>query len=168
MIDHVCNQLMTQRIQTLARIQAVPEAWMFLQPGGLTNHPAWQLGHLHHVDEVAARVLAGREVDQTIMQHFGQNSTPTPDPAIWTRVFGSRDAAMARVRGLHVEVVGLIRGLSPARLEEAPEVERARAAFPKIADMVAYMLWHEGYHAGQVSQWRRAAGMVGGHGGTPL
>lgn len=168
MLEHVCNQLMTQRIQTLARIQAVPEDWLFMQPGGLTNHPAWELGHLHHSDEIVCHVLAGRGVDQTVMQHFGQGSTPTQDPAVWKRVFGSRDAAVERVRAVHVEAVALMRALSAQRLEEAPSVDRARAAFPKIGDMVAYMLWHEGYHAGQVSQWRRAAGMVGGHGGTPL
>lgn len=168
MLDHVCNQLITQRIQTLARIQAVPEAWMFLQPGGLVNHPAWELGHLHHSDEVVARVLAGREVNQTVMEHFGQGSTPTQDPAVWLTVFGSRDRAIERVRTLHSEVVGMMRGLTAERMEEAPSVERARAAFPKIGDMVAYMVWHEGYHAGQVSQWRRAVGLIGGYGGTPL
>jgi len=168
MLDHVCNQLITQRIQTLARIQAVPEAWMFLQPGGLVNHPAWELGHLHCSDQIVAKVLGNRDVDQTVLQNFGQGSTPTQDTGVWTRVFGTRDRAIDRVRTLHAEVVGMMRALTPQRLEEAPSVERARAAFPKIGDMVAYMLWHEGYHAGQVSQWRRAVGMIGGHGEMPL
>jgi uncharacterized damage-inducible protein DinB len=161
MIEHLCNQLATQRIQTLARISQAPEGWLFLQPGGLVNHPAWTLAHLHLADQLVLLSLGQSTLDIELMEHFGPGSRPAQEKAAWTRFFSSRDDAVTKVREGHTRALAVVRALPAESVNQPTPHEPSRDSFPKIGDLLAYMLWHEGYHAGQVSQWRRAAGVVG-------
>lgn len=159
MLEHICNQLMTQRVATLARIGAIPEAMLFVQPAALMNHPAWTLGHLRFVDALTEEALGGPAVDPRLMEHFGTGSRPSREETEWRRVFGDLPSALEMVRRSQGQALERARTMTAGDLAAANRHAQTRDAFPTPGDLVAYLLWHEGYHAGQVSQWRRAMGI---------
>lgn len=136
------------------QMTAEPECQMAL------NHPAWVLGHLFMLDAFAADML-------------GMHLTSPVDEA-WAERYGPASAPDAHQggpgRGELIEQMAMVRERLVGRLESmcggedsldvpTPD-ETFREDFPTLAHLVQYLLWHEAYHAGQLSAWRRAMGLA--------
>jgi DinB superfamily len=155
LILHACN-LNLRYSQGLAA--DVPEEQMCAQPvaGRVMNHPAFVLGHLAWVADMAA----------------GFVGLPPTCPEGWKELF-DRGAQPLADRSRYPSKAVLLRALEDAnaRLAEgltkaAPEVlaqpapERARARFPTIGALLIFLMTsHQATHNGQLSAWRRAMGL---------
>jgi len=141
-------------------VEGVPdERWAELPHDG-AKHPAWALTHL---------CLASGMVDAHLR---GEGDELGVVPAAWAAVgmpgadlVADRSAYPAGAELLevlgraHAALAATYRAASDERLAAEFPVEAYRAFFPTLGDAATYvMAYHEGYHLGQVSQWRRAVG----------
>ena len=82
---------------------------------------------------------------------------PKDDP----NAYGSPEACLAELARVHALLAGSFEAADDALLSSPFPKEEWRSFFPTLGDMAFYMLCHhEGYHLGQLSQWRRAVGMA--------
>lgn len=160
MLAMLLREFEAQRAATLADAARVPDARAFEQPAGLVNHAAWTVGHLCASDMLAMVELGRGAVDEGLMALCGPGSTPSADGASWAARFGSMARACDAARGSHARVMAALREETEESLRRPPANERSREWFPSLQHALTYLLWHEGYHAGQLSQWLRAAGLT--------
>lgn len=127
------------------------------------KHPGWVLGHLC----LAADMM---------IKHIEQPENPNPDlsgcPAEWADAvspgkeivaersrFGLKDELIAKLEALHAELSAAYESASDDLLAAPFPNPDYRSFFPTIGDAAFYILaYHEGYHLGQLSSWRRASG----------
>ncbi|MEL7472437.1 MAG: DinB family protein [Planctomycetota bacterium] len=161
-VHALADTLKKAREQTLALCADLTESQMTRQPECelALNHPAWVLGHLFMLDAYAADLLGMHlptPVDDAWAQRFGPTSTPAEE----SELGGSQlREQMAIVRE---RLIGRIEALADAEagpgLDAQTPDEAFRKDFPTLRHLVQYLLWHEAYHSGQLSAWRRAMGL---------
>lgn len=130
---------------------------MTVQPHGLINHPAWNLGHLVSSAHEACQ-LAGIEssIPDGWDGKFTRGGAPNPDPA----ENPSKEELMAEFRACHERVSNALPNIDAATLAKEHPDEGARQYFPTVGDHLIYMMTaHEMDHFGQVAAWRRAMGL---------
>ena len=136
----------------------IPDDRMAFQPPGIVNHPAWTLSHLATAAG-GVLVLMGDPGSPGLMEdfaRFGSGSTPSPDRAFYS----SKAEMLERLRSRHARATELVRSRHGARFNQAPPDPFGRFGHA-IGPIAAYLLAsHEPYHIGQISQWRRLAGLV--------
>lgn len=160
MSDHIAWALRRAREQTLALTADVPAAAMQRQfvPG--ERHPAWLLGHLLLADSYLLFLLDVRPLPDDfpqLIQHYGPASVPAQEgegPAhtrdeLIERLTASDAARVARV--LTMSDDALARPLPDAHLAQAQ---------PTIGHHLLGLVFHEGYHSGQLAAWRKAHGFA--------
>lgn len=159
MIDAIVAAMTHTRNTTLKLVADLSDEQMVRQPAPGTNHAAWVLGHLLLVEGNFLRLISPSEA-------------PPADPA-WAEVYGMKSVPMAdrgryKPKQFYLDRLAELRGKVLARLKTMTAEELAqphpdparRERFPTIAHMlVFYGTWHEGYHAGQLSAWRRVQGL---------
>lgn len=135
----------------------VPEVLLTWQPGGVINHPAWVMGHL----AVSAQALGG-ELDLPPWlppdweARFGTGSQPVDDrPAYPTKAVFLTALENGQLRlGEALVIIGED-GLSGPLSDR-----RYRDQLPTLGHAVLHILTaHAAVHVGQLSAWRRAAGL---------
>ena len=130
---------------------------MVLQPSGVVNHPAWSLGHLVTSANGLAMLL-GLEADIAPGWHktFATGGIPSGDAADYP----SKSELLAALSAQHERNTEALLQTDPARLAQAHPDERLRQYFPTVGDTVMFLMTsHEMSHLGQLSAWRRAAGI---------
>ena len=126
------------------------------QPAEGMNHPAWLLSHLNVYHPVAAALLRGKTPADPMDHEFGMKSAPLPDPSAYKPLATLRDDFADG----HAEVESALRSATLEDLSAPPPIERWRGRFGSVAEMMTYLLVrHESLHLGQLSAWRRAAGL---------
>lgn len=156
MSDYLCWSLDRARRHTLALVADVPAESMQQQAAPGARPPAWLLGHLLLADTYLLFLLGAPLPDDfpTLLQHYGPESAPaTRDPArevvpaLIDRLVRTHTARLAGVRAMSAQ--DLARPMPDAHLA---------AAQPTIGHHLHGLVFHEGYHAGQLSAWRTAHG----------
>ncbi len=160
MSDHIAWALRRAREQTLALMADVPAAAMQRQfvPG--ERHPAWLLGHLLLADSYLLFLLDARPLPDDFPQliaQYGPASAPAPEgePRAHTkdelvgRLTATDAARVARVLTMNDEA--LARPLTDAHLAQAQ---------PTIGHHLMSLVFHEGYHSGQLAAWRKTHGFA--------
>jgi hypothetical protein len=131
-----------------------------LRPGGNMNHPAWILGHLALYHPVTVQLLAGERIDDPknnrLFGFAGQG--PVDD----VKAYGSKQAIVSRFEEGHEQVAQALLSAKPQAFRRPPSLERWATMYPTVEFMLPdLLLFHEGMHIGQISIWRRAAGLKG-------
>lgn len=142
----------------LALSDDLTDEQMVLRPGGNMNHPAWILGHMSIYYPVVLDLLAGRSTDDPADHElFGfRGKGPVDDLA----VYGSKAAQLERFEKGHEQVAQALLAATPEQLNQPPSLKRWADAYPSVAFMLPdLLLHHESLHIGQLSIWRRAAGL---------
>lgn len=139
------------------------------QAPGLPNHVSWNLGHvavtMHRVAEkIDGRAMPesdfvkgdGRQGDARRFdtESVGFGSTPTDDPARYPAV----DRALAVFEAAVERLATAAERASDADLDRQFAWGAGQSAW---CDLVTRMAWHNGVHAGQIIDLRRALGMKG-------
>lgn len=153
LLDH--NTMLEQWV--LCTVEDIPDEQWADQPAGLTNHPAWVLGHLTHAIDNATRQLGGT-VDraESWAEQFGGGSTPTNDRSDYP----SRDELITAYTGAAETLRNAVRAAEPSVFDQPVENERIRAFFPTVGRWLTHVLMCEcSFHAGQLSAWRKARAM---------
>ena len=131
-----------------------------LRPGGNMNHPAWILGHLAMYHPVTVQLLAGEPVDDPkndpLFGFAGQG--PVDD----IQAYGSRQKVMSWFEEGHECVAQALLAAGRQAFQQPPSLERWAKMYPTVEFMLPDLLvHHESLHIGQISIWRRAAGLAG-------
>jgi hypothetical protein len=144
----------------LALVDDLTDAQMVLRPGGNMNHPAWILGHLSEYHPATIAMLSGKPFDDPKFSPlFGfAGLGPQDDIA----AYGSKQKVVSRFREGHEQVALALLAATPEALERPPLMERWAATYPSVGFILPdLLLHHESLHIGQISIWRRAAGLPG-------
>jgi hypothetical protein len=157
MIDEILRSY-TLTLDYLRRLVAdLDDAQMSLQPGGAGNHPAWVLGHL-----IYSCQLVGGELGlvpwlaEDWGPCFGTGSAPTADPS----AYPPKSALLDALDDARDRLAGRLAALGEAGLAAPLPDVRFRDTFPTLGHAVLHVLVaHAAVHVGQVSVWRRAAGL---------
>ena len=142
----------------LALLGDLTEAQMLLRPGGNMNHPAWILGHLCVYHPIIPALLRGESFDDPADDPlYGfRRSVPLSDP----EVYGSKESQIQRLINGHETVARALLGATSDQLNRPPSLARWKDDYPTVEFMLPdLLLHHEGLHIGQLSIWRRAAGL---------
>ena len=131
---------------------------MVLRPGGAMNHPAWILGHVSLYHPIVVDMLANRPFadarDDKLYGFAGQG--PVDDLS----VYGTKQSIVQRFVDGHEQVAQALLAATPADFARKPNLDRWAAVYPTIEFMLPdLLLHHESLHIGQLSIWRRAAGL---------
>jgi len=156
MNDYLTWALGRAREHTLALVTDVPPERMELQSGTGERHPAWLLGHLLLADTYLLSMLAVPAVADdfpSLLQRYGPKSTPGLHAP-----YDPKDHLIERLRRTNA--------LRLARIQEMAEADLAAPlpdgflaqAQPTIGHHLYTLVFHEGYHGGQLSSWRQAHG----------
>lgn len=142
----------------LALLDDLNDAQMLLRPGGNMNHPAWILGHLSLYHPVIPALLRGEPfADPADDALFGfRKSKPDANP----EVYGSKASQIQRFVSGHETVAQALLEATVDQLQRPPGLSRWSECYPTVEFMLPdLLLHHESLHIGQLSIWRRAAGL---------
>jgi hypothetical protein len=135
----------------------IPADQWTTQFGKMINHPAWQYGHMAVAAQGAVKSLGGDAwLDDSWGELFGIGSTPVADAS----KYPGNDELLAALVESHTRAKPLFEQADDALLAKELEAERARKRFGTVGNLVVFLLTgHEMFHLGQLSHWRRAAGL---------
>ena len=130
---------------------------MVLQPSGVVNHPAWTLGHLVISANGLGRLLGlSPEVPEGWDTVFATGGIPSGDAADYP----SKEKLLEALAAQHERNTEAVLQADPDWFASPHPDERLRQYFPTVGDVVTFLMTsHETSHLGQVSAWRRAAGI---------
>ena len=121
------------------------------------NHPAFVLGHLGYYAGFAMQMLGGDITfgpdEATLYEH----GTECEDDA---SKYPSKDDAIAAFNTRINMVADFVEQCDESAFEASSEGTPFESRFPTMGAVVAFMLiGHVPFHLGQISAWRRVAGM---------
>ncbi len=158
MLDALIQTLATTRGATLKLVADLSDDQIALQPAAGMNHPAWVLGHLLMVDGSFLTLVGGAApaLDANWNAIYGNGSKPVADKSIYK----SKQWYIDQMAGVRAQIIERLKVLTPADMAKPHPDPARRERFPTIGHMVfLYGTWHEAYHAGQLSAWRRVLGL---------
>jgi hypothetical protein len=156
MIDHVMHAARIQTGYAKQLLEGIPNERFTEQIAEMPNHPAWICGHLAlSLDLVCDLLGAGREISDDWQALFGMGSQPSADPNKYPEPAVVVEALNSQLERATASVAKA----TPAELSRAAP-EHLRDFLPTVGDAAVFLLvGHLGVHLGQLSAWRRAAGL---------
>ena len=136
------------RARTLGFLDSIekepdPQAVLSWRPGLGRAHIGWQLMHVAVTEEIFAteRLAPQKESHwKELWPRFRGGSTPDDDVPILAMI---RDV----LTGARERLLGALREIGDARLDEIPEALRERNL--TVRDVFFVLAWHEAHHHGQ-------------------
>lgn len=146
------------REQTLALVADVSTDHMQRQAAPAERHPAWILGHLLLADSYLLYLLAIQPLADdfpVLLERYGPASALNA-----TTQYDSKDRLIDRLRRSNVVRVTRVSAMTDHELATPlGDVPLARVQ-PTIGHHLQSVVFHEGYHAGQLSSWRKTHGFT--------
>jgi hypothetical protein len=142
----------------LALLEDVTDEQFILRPGGNMNHPAWIIGHVSLYHGAAVALLNGESFadpkDDSLFGFDGRGPLDELAP------YGSKRAMLDRFATGHEQTTQALLSAKPSDFQRKPSLPRWAAQYPTVEFMLPDLLvFHESMHIGQISIWRRAAGL---------
>ncbi|MFI5175980.1 MAG: DinB family protein, partial [Terriglobia bacterium] len=157
MSDALVWALHTARQQTLTLVADVPDDRIFLQSAEGEQHPAWILGHLLLADVYLLSLLGLWDLPEDfgiLLRAHGPGAAPEPSADSYyakaAMVGRLEDTGLARIKAVKSHT-------GPDLVRPLPDEVLAKAQ-PTIGHHLHSLVFHEGYHCGQLSAWRKAHG----------
>ena len=144
----------------LALLEDLNDEQMLLRPGGNMNHPAWILGHMSLYYPVVPALLNSETFDDPADNElFGFRGIGPQDDL---SLYGSKESQIQRMIEGHEQVAQALLNASEEQYLRLPSLPRWAEMYPTVEFMLPdLLLLHENIHIGQLSIWRRAAGLPG-------
>lgn len=160
----LADRLVHARTTVLEMVRSIPDDRLGDVPAQFDKNAAWLIGHLHLADDLTLSLLGADRSGLAAPSkehsgHFGPGSPGTVPLSIFRAALGSGAEAATRLEAGHARLVDAVRALPDSALARPITEERVRAYFPDVGTLLLYMLWHDGWHAGQLSQWCKALGL---------
>jgi uncharacterized damage-inducible protein DinB len=158
--DAFISNIAFTRARTLKLVADLNDDQIVQQPAPKTNHPAWVLGHMLVVDAGFYKTISGTPapdyVDETFNAIYGNKSEPTSEKARYK----PKQWYLDRMADLHNKIIARLKAMTPEEWDGPHPDETKRTRFPTLGHQIAfYGIWHETYHGGQLSTWRRVLGL---------
>jgi uncharacterized damage-inducible protein DinB len=156
MCEYLAWALNQARQQTLALVADVSPDAMQLQAAPDERHPAWLLGHLLLADSYLLYLLAKQSLADdfpTLLERYGPASTPKA-----AAYYDSKDRLIDRLRQANVVRVARVAEMTDGELATPMSDANLARVQPTIGHHLQSLVFHEGYHAGQLSAWRKSHG----------
>ena len=160
MLDSYLATIAHARAQTLKLVADLSDEQLVVQPAPKTNHAAWVLGHLLQVDYAFLSLITGQAMpawlDDAWKATYGGGSSPVADKSKYKpKAFYIEK--LADVRG---QIIEALKQMKPTDFQKEHPDPARRQRFPTVGHAVMlYGTWHEAYHSGQLSTWRRVQGL---------
>ncbi|MFT5424094.1 MAG: hypothetical protein ACI89L_001886 [Phycisphaerales bacterium] len=140
------NDLLAAMTDEQLMIRACPKA----------NHSVWCLGHIACTDDYILHAVAGRPsgMPEGWNELFGYGSEVSDDAS----KYPSRAELMKALEGRREALLGWMMTLDEPAMCRPTEGEMAQFA-PTAGQLAPFLAFHEGFHTGQLSAARRAAGL---------
>ena len=126
------------------------------------KHPAWTLSHLCVASGMCASFLDPDANDGPIggvPEAWMGVAGPGGDPVTARDAYAPLDELIGERARVHAVVAERFERASDEHLASPFPDANYRSFWPTVGDGAFYMMaHHEGYHLGQLSQWRRASG----------
>jgi hypothetical protein len=146
--------LIQARKQTISLAREIPQAAACSQSFPGEHHPSWILGHLLLADTYLLHLIGIEELGTdfgSLLACYGPGAVPVPGPGPYeslvtliTRVSESGEERAAAVSRLSSSDI--------ARVLPDPVLVQTQ---PTVGHHIQSMIYHEGYHGGQLAAWRR-------------
>ena len=146
------------REQTLALVAEVPAGAMQLQAAPEERHPAWILGHLLLADSYLVHLLTSQPLADefpALLERYGPASAPNAGAH-----YDSKDRLVGRLRDLNLLRVTRVSAMTGHELATPMRDAFLARVQPTIGHHLQSLVFHEGYHAGQLSSWRKTHGFT--------
>lgn len=127
------------------------------QPNGVTNHPAWTMGHLAYALQLIGTVV-GLEMSlpEGWAERYGPGSRPVADPG----VYESREKVIEILSESRDRIVSAAGHLDDAALDRPFPDPSFLDVFPTVRHaLTQVLLGHTAFHIGQIAAWRSAMGL---------
>jgi uncharacterized damage-inducible protein DinB len=148
------------RTMTLKLVSDLTDEQMVVQPAPKVNHPAWVLGHLLQVDCAFLQLITGEAppafIDDAWRATYGAKSEPVGDRS----KYQPKQFYIEKLAAVREKIVAKLKGMTPEDFHQPHPDPARRERFPTVGHAVMlYGTWHEAYHSGQLSTWRRVQGL---------
>ena len=137
------------------QVADVALAGMVAQPGIITNHPAWIIGHLTFTCQMLGSAIAGLKpwLPDDWPARFGTGSIPVADAT----KYENKDKSLAVLRDAQSRITQAVEQLDEHRLNQPFPDESYLYVFSTIRHAITQVLvGHTSFHVGQLSVWRKA------------
>jgi uncharacterized damage-inducible protein DinB len=135
-----------------------PEDKATFQPTPLSNHALWTMGHLAVTDQWMLKMFGD---DKTrLPPRYGPMFGYSTKPSAAASAYPSFAEVRRQFDAMHEAILAAARAASDASLE-VPLGEKGGGFADDGLDALYKTVWHEGWHAGQLSQLRRELGLKG-------
>jgi hypothetical protein len=143
----------------LAKLVAqTPDERLAEQPAPGMNHMAWTLGHLAVAYDYVAKCLGQPLTLLRWHPTYAPGTKPVPDRT----AYPPKDELTAKLEENRQRILPFVRAADRSLLQGPQPVEFLKPHVETIDHLVAHLLTtHVLNHVGQLSAWRRAAGMTG-------
>ncbi|MEZ6059450.1 MAG: DinB family protein [Planctomycetaceae bacterium] len=136
----------------------IDDAQMTNLPHPGMNHPAWIVGHVALAADLGAQLLGeDMATDEAWMAMFGPGSTPVDDRS----KYPSKADLLAMVTRTYDRLLDLLEAADPeTTLLQPNQTPFFPDQFPTTGDLLTHLMTtHAMLHLGQLSAWRRCAGL---------
>jgi uncharacterized damage-inducible protein DinB len=160
MLDSYLMVLNHTRNQTLKLVADLTDEQLAVQPAPKMNHAAWVLGHLLVVDYSFLAIITGQPapgwIDDAFRATYGGKSEPVADKS----KYQPKAFYIERLLAVREQIVARLKQMKPIDFQQPHPDPARRERMPTIGHAVMlYGTWHEAYHSGQLSAWRRVQGL---------
>ena len=138
------------RHQTLALVDDLAEEQICLQSVPGEHHPAWVLGHILLGDVYLLALLKAPAVPEefpALLRAYGPGAPPTPSAGR----YHSKQVLVDRLARTGARRLQAISAMTMEDLARATPDDTLARAQPTIGHHLHALLFHEGYHGGQLS-----------------
>ena len=155
MSDTLAWALEHARRQTLALARDIPADSFCSQAQSGEHHPAWILGHLLLSDSYLLYLLNMDVLPHDfskLLEKYGPGATPTPRVS----EYDAKHQLIERLVATGESRAAAVRQLTEADLARPNPDSILVRTQATLGHHVHAMVFHEGYHSGQLSSWRKA------------
>jgi len=159
MSDPLAWALQHARRQTLALAGDIAAEHYCSQAQPGEHHPTWILGHLLLSDSYLLYLLnvyALPDDFSALLQKYGPGATPTPRVS----EYDAKQQLIERLVATGESRAAAVRQLTEADLARPNPDSILVRTQPTLGHHVHALVFHEGYHTGQLSSWRKAHGLA--------
>ncbi|QDU32712.1 DinB superfamily protein [Poriferisphaera corsica] len=141
----------------LALIDTIPSERFTEQPGKQVNHPAWTLGHLAVTADMAVGLLRGESLlPARYKALFDYGTKPSHEPG----KYPSKKQLLEDYLRTHQSLLATVQATSDEKMMSEMPIEELRSFFPTYGHLIMHVMsGHEETHFGQLTGWRKAAGI---------
>jgi len=159
MNDLLAWTLQHARLQTLQLARGISDEQAAIQAVPEEHHPAWILGHILLGDVYLLSLLGVENLPpdfNDLISTYGPGAAPCAVRA----TYQAQHVVISRLTRTGTVRCEAVRRMSPHDLARPTPDDALARTQPTLGHHLSALVLHEGYHAGQLSSWRRVHGFA--------